>query len=252
MCLEQHLEYFKEHIRIHYYICNYICRKNRSWPCWPSGFPGSSDGKEPASILKTWVKKIPLRREWLPTPVLFFFWLEANCSTTMWWFFPYFGVSQPRVYMCPPILSSPSTHLTTPSLWVVPKHRLWVPCLTHLHWTGSAWRIPRTEEPGYLQSIGSQRIRYDWATNTFTSLSYWPSCFILALHVSACWQRSGESICSLVHAFAFIQADVRHGYMLWLHAIYMVICFVIGNKTLILMEKSKFLWDGLIKRRTEG
>ena len=31
-----------------------------------------------------------------------------------------------------------------------------------------AWRIPWTEEPGKLQSMGSQRIRHDWATNTFT------------------------------------------------------------------------------------
>ena len=29
-----------------------------------------------------------------------------------------------------------------------------------------AWRIPWTEEPGGLQSMGSQRIRHDWATNT--------------------------------------------------------------------------------------
>ena len=28
-----------------------------------------------------------------------------------------------------------------------------------------AWRIPWTEEPGQLQSMGSQRIRSDWATN---------------------------------------------------------------------------------------
>ena len=28
-----------------------------------------------------------------------------------------------------------------------------------------AWRIPRTEEPGGLQSMGSQRVRHDWATN---------------------------------------------------------------------------------------
>ena len=27
-----------------------------------------------------------------------------------------------------------------------------------------AWRIPRTEEPGGLQSRGSQRVRHDWAT----------------------------------------------------------------------------------------
>ena len=32
-----------------------------------------------------------------------------------------------------------------------------------------AWRIPWTEEPGWLQSIGSQRVGHDWAA--FTSLS---------------------------------------------------------------------------------
>ena len=29
------------------------------------------------------------------------------------------------------------------------------------------WKIPRTEEPGGLQSVGSQGVRHDWATNTF-------------------------------------------------------------------------------------
>ena len=28
------------------------------------------------------------------------------------------------------------------------------------------WEIPRTEEPGGLQSMGSQRVGYDSATNT--------------------------------------------------------------------------------------
>ena len=31
-----------------------------------------------------------------------------------------------------------------------------------------AWRIPWTEEPGRLQSMGLQRVRYDWVTSTFT------------------------------------------------------------------------------------
>ena len=31
-----------------------------------------------------------------------------------------------------------------------------------------AWRIPRTEEPGGLQFMGSQRVRDDWVTNTHT------------------------------------------------------------------------------------
>ena len=28
-----------------------------------------------------------------------------------------------------------------------------------------AWRIPWTEEPGRLQTVGSQRVGHDWATN---------------------------------------------------------------------------------------
>ena len=32
-----------------------------------------------------------------------------------------------------------------------------------------AWRIPWTEKRGGLQSMGSQRVRHDWMTNTFTS-----------------------------------------------------------------------------------
>ena len=30
-----------------------------------------------------------------------------------------------------------------------------------------AWRIPWTEEPGGLQSMGSQKVRHDWVTNTW-------------------------------------------------------------------------------------
>ena len=32
-----------------------------------------------------------------------------------------------------------------------------------------AWRIPWTEEPGGLQSIGSQRVRHDSVTTTNTN-----------------------------------------------------------------------------------
>ena len=35
-------------------------------------------------------------------------------------------------------------------------------------YSSMAWRIPWTEEPGRLQSMGSQRVRHDWATFTFT------------------------------------------------------------------------------------
>ena len=45
-----------------------------------------------------------------------------------------------------------------------------------------AWRIAWAEEPGGLQSMGSQRVRHDWATNTsslhFKLLNYKSSYFI--------------------------------------------------------------------------
>ena len=31
-----------------------------------------------------------------------------------------------------------------------------------------AWKIPWTEEPSGLQSMGSQRVEYDWVTKSFT------------------------------------------------------------------------------------
>ena len=43
-----------------------------------------------------------------------------------------------------------------------------------------AWKISWTEEPGGLQSMGSQRVGHDWATNTYLlplglplGLGYW-------------------------------------------------------------------------------
>ena len=37
-----------------------------------------------------------------------------------------------------------------------------------IHTSILAWRIPWTEEPGGLQSLGLQRVGHDWATNIFT------------------------------------------------------------------------------------
>ena len=34
------------------------------------------------------------------------------------------------------------------------------------HFSILAWRIPWTEEPGELQSIGSQRVGHDWSDLT--------------------------------------------------------------------------------------
>ena len=39
------------------------------------------------------------------------------------------------------------------------------------HFSMLAWEIPQTEEPGRLQSMGSQRVRHDLATKTTTMLA---------------------------------------------------------------------------------
>ena len=34
-----------------------------------------------------------------------------------------------------------------------------------IHTSTIAWKIPRTEEPGRLQSMGSQKVGHDWVTS---------------------------------------------------------------------------------------
>ena len=47
-------------------------------------------------------------------------------------------------------------------LWSIPFHLSW-PKLQPTRFL--TWRLPWTEEPGRLQSMGSQRVRHNWATN---------------------------------------------------------------------------------------
>ena len=54
------------------------------------------------------------------------------------------------------------------------------------HFSVFAWRIPWTEEPDGLQSMGSQRVGHDWATNTqcvtHSPLFCWVFIFVLLFH----------------------------------------------------------------------
>ena len=63
-----------------------------------------------------------------------------------------------------------------------------------MHSSILAWRIPWTEEPGGLQSIGSQRDGLDRATNTHTTEGNWSSILrnASAIYLSCLIQDSGE------------------------------------------------------------
>ena len=51
-----------------------------------------------------------------------------------------------------------------------------------------AWRIPRTEEPGRLQSMWSHRVGHDGATNTFNSFLHLSTIDILdRIHLHRGW-----------------------------------------------------------------
>ena len=53
------------------------------------------------------------------------------------------------------------------------------------HSSTLAWKIPWTEEPGRLQSMGSQRVRLDWATSLslFFTSSIWGCWFFHMLTI---------------------------------------------------------------------
>ena len=71
-----------------------------------------------------------------------------------------------------------------------------------------AWRIPWTEEPGGLQSMGSQRVRYDWATNIFTWWSFTETQFTYQIVHSL-------KIYNSLHFSAFTELYRHHQKLIW-------------------------------------
>ena len=63
------------------------------------------------------------------------------------------------------------------------------------HFSILAWKIPRSEELGGLQSMGSQRVRHDLMANTFTFNIY--------------WAPSGKSVAFLDISFPTCKVGIR-------------------------------------------
>ena len=53
-----------------------------------------------------------------------------------------------------------------------------------IHCSILAWEIPWREEPGRLQSMGSQRLRHDWVTNTHTHTHTTLKCYEQSLYTT--------------------------------------------------------------------
>ena len=62
-----------------------------------------------------------------------------------------------------------------------------------------AWKIPWAEENGRLQSVGSQRVKQNWVTNTFT------------LVTKLCLNLCDPADCSLPSSMEFFRQEYRSG-----------------------------------------
>ena len=61
--------------------------------------------------------------------------------------------------------------------WIKPSLKLFVEKEMATHSSTLAWKIPWTEEPGRLQSMGSKRVGHDWTTSLHFKAILW-LCFI--------------------------------------------------------------------------
>ena len=76
-----------------------------------------------------------------------------------------------------------------------------------------AWRIPWTEEPGSLQSMGSQRVGHNWATNTFTFTFFdFEKCFGVS-SLSSHWADHHRELYK-IHFLSHITVHSRNGLLL--------------------------------------
>ena len=119
------------------------------------------------------------------------------------------------------------------------------------------WRIPWTEEPGRLQSVGSHRVGRDWATNTKTmeiivevpqkmknQLAYDPVTPLLGLYTKEIKTGCQRAICTLMFMSALIViAKIRKPKCQQINAlniyIYMYVCVCVCVKWNIFSMRKK-------------
>ena len=130
-----------------------------------------------------------------------------------------------------------------------------------IHSSTIAWKIPWTEEPGRLQSMGSQRVGHDWATSIslshfhckFVSLNL-PHLFLPFPHSPPLWQPLDCFLylwlcfhfVAFTHLFYFLDSTCK-----WNHPAFAFLCLpyftqhnsLLGSSILSQMARSHFfLW----------
>ena len=75
------------------------------------------------------------------------------------------------------------------------------------HSSTLAWKFPWTEEPGRLQSMGSRRVRHDWATSLslFPFMHWRRKCQPTPVFLAGEFQRQGSLVCC--HLWGHTESD---------------------------------------------
>ena len=118
------------------------------------------------------------------------------------------------------------------------------------HSSTPAWKIPWMEEPGRLQSMGSLRVRHDWATSLslFTFMHWrkkWQPTRVLAWRIPGTGQPGG--LLSMgSHRVGHNWSDLTAAAGSYLEAFYMQCCFCFLNMHLftkwgLLSPRNKFM-----------
>ena len=142
------------------------CLRTTVWDISPiiMGFPGDSVEKNlPANVrrcgLSPWVRKIPWRRKWQPTPVLL----------------PGKSHGWRSLVGC-----SPRGHKESDTTERLHFHTLEKEMATHS--SVLAWRIPGTGKPSGLPSMGSHRVGHDWSYLAAAATCFAPLQYVLTEH----------------------------------------------------------------------
>jgi len=139
----------------------------------------------PTSI--PWLRRFLWRREWQPTPVeetvglqaMELQWVGHNWATSTFTFIPDLLNQKLREEARNLCFINPSWDSSLVAQKVKRLPTMWETRIQSLgredllekematHSSTLAWKIPWTEEPSGLQSMGSQRVRHDWATSLY-------------------------------------------------------------------------------------
>ena len=87
-----------------------------------------------------------------------------------------------------------------------------------------AWRISWTEEPGRLQSVGSQRVGHNWTSNTRQQLKIW-------------WQHEDERVNQIIQIYS-----IRKDKVFWVFCFPVFLGWRFHNFKPIVLNFLKDLW----------